>query len=107
MRSRIELQTTTQTTASDGTLVDSWSTTMTLWADVRPISMYESFQAHQLQAEITHRIRIRYSSSIVTDYVQGLSKKRVVWGNRVFRIEGHRRVDEVSRWLEFLCVEEV
>lgn len=107
LRQRIELQTSTPTTSASGAITDSWATTMTVWADVRPVSTYETFMAHQLQAEITHRIRIRYSSTLVTDYIKGLSKKRIKWGNRYFRIEGHRRVDEVSQWLDLTCVEEV
>lgn len=107
MRSRLELQTNTPTTDASGQLADSWATTMTVWADVRPVSMYEAFTSHQLQAEITHRVRIRYSSTLVANYTQDLSQKRVKWGNRFFRIEGHRRIDEVSRWLDLLCVEEV
>lgn len=107
LRHRVELQTATDTTAASGQISQTWATTLTVWADVRPVSAYESFQAQQLQAEITHRIRCRYSSTLVTDYVKGLSKKRVKWGNRIFRIEGHRRVDEVGKWFDLTAVEEV
>lgn len=107
LRNRIELQTSTPTTTDSGQLDDVWATTMTVWADIRPVTMYESFQAHQLQAETTHFVRVRYSRELVDNYSQGLSKKRIRWGNRLFRIEGHRRVDEVSDWLDLNCVEEV
>jgi len=107
LRARVELQTAAQTPTASGQLNEAWTTTLTVWADVRPVSMWESSQSMQLQAQISHRVRVRYSSVLVTDFIKGTSKKRVRWGNRIFRIEGHRRRDEVGDWLDLNCVEEV
>lgn len=64
-----------------GATVNSWQEIQKLWADVVPLSAREFIAAQATQAEITTRITIRFRSDIT-------SKHRIVYGNKIFNIEG-------------------
>lgn len=67
------------TTASR--LVDAnWTTRSTRWAEVTSLQGRELFQAGQEGAKVTHRIRIRYHSTVTPRW-------RVVWGSKKLEIK--------------------
>jgi SPP1 family predicted phage head-tail adaptor len=51
----------TQSTAS-GELVQSWSTVLTAWAAVEPISGREYFASNQFAAQVDTRVTMRYTT---------------------------------------------
>ncbi len=84
-----------------GATVNSWQEIQKLWADVVPLSAREFIAAQATQAEITTRITIRFRSDIT-------SKHRIVYGNKIFNIEGVLPDPESGRdYLTLPCSEGV
>lgn len=76
----------------------TWQVAATLWASVEPLSGREYFYSHQIKAEITHRVKIRYREDITT-------KMRIKHGDRVLEIESILDKKERRQILEILCRE--
>ena len=71
-----------------------------VWADITNVNGRESFNNNQLQAEITHRIIIRYRKDVTRT-------NRIRYAGREFRIEYIVDRNEQRRFLQLHCVEEV
>jgi SPP1 family predicted phage head-tail adaptor len=100
LRHKLTIQSTTQTQASDGSVIDTWGTFATAWGEVKPLSGREYFSAQAEGSSVSHKIKIRYIAGITT-------KMRVLWGARVFDIEAALNSDEGNRELILMCVEGV
>lgn len=86
---------------SVGERTTTWTTVETVWADISPLSVRDLIAAGQTQSEVSHRVKVRYSSSI-----GGIDASwRVLYGSRVFVIGGVRNLEEDSRVLELICSE--
>lgn len=80
LRHRVQIQSTVRAITSAGGRSETWSTDRTTWASIDPISGRELFSEGAVQADITHRIRLRYSP--------GLSvRHRIKFGTRIFNIK--------------------
>ena len=98
LRHRVTLQTVTETRDAVGGIVESWATTVTLWAAVEPLRGREFFQARAEQAGVDTRIRIRYRSGLTP-------KMRVTWGSHAYDIEAVIEPDSRRRELHLMCSE--
>jgi SPP1 family predicted phage head-tail adaptor len=98
MRHQVVIQKTTQNTGADGHVTDAWSTHVTVWAEVVPLSGSETYVAQGITASVVYRISCRYVSGVVP-------KMRVLWGSRVFEIGSVRNLDERNRFLVMNCQE--
>jgi len=98
-RHRITLRESTATgrDAAGGEIL-TWSDVATVWAAVEPISGREYFAAQQVNAETTHRIKMRYRPGVH-------SKMRVLFGSRTFDIESVIDPEERHVELHLMCVE--
>ena len=67
-------------------------------ASIEPLSGRELVNAQAIQADVTHRLRMRYVAGVHT-------KHRIVFGARIFDIKAVRDVDERGIELEMLCTE--
>lgn len=79
----VTLQQNAPTQATGGAPVDVWSDladTPTTWGAIEPIGGREFFDAARVNADITHRIRIRYRADVT-------ERMRAVVGVRIFDIE--------------------
>lgn len=76
---RIELQRLTRTSDGGGGYTEQWTTYATVWANVRPMSGRERYQAQQTQASANYRIAIRYRADIDP-------ADRIVWRGKVLNI---------------------
>lgn len=65
-RTRLALQRPTETVAASGAVTKGWATQGTVWAEIRGLRGQEALQGQQVQATLTHTIRIRYSSLTAT-----------------------------------------
>lgn len=81
-----------------GEHIPSWVTTITTRAAVEPIAGREFFDAQQRQAEITHRVRLRYRTGIEPTM-------RLLYRSRVLMIEAVIDVEERRRELHLMCRE--
>lgn len=76
-----------------------WQDVVTVWASISPLSGREYFYAHQIKAEITHRIKTRYRTDVTAEM-------RIKYGERRFKIESIIDLGERHEFLEMLCREE-
>lgn len=99
---RIKLQQMTGAGGQDSTgqPQETWTDVAEVWAAVEPIRGREYFAAQQVNAETTHRVRIRYLVGVTP-------MMRILFGARVLRIEAVINVDERNRELQLMCVEVV
>lgn len=100
---RITLQ--RKSSASDGMggYDETWSDLDTVWAEVRPLSSREVWDAMRISAETRFRARIRWRED-ANGAPYYTSADRVTWKGRTYGIE---RVVEIGRrdGLELLMVE--
>ena len=100
LRHQIELQSYTTTADDVGHPVKTWSTYTTIWAWVRPMSGREQLNAEQVTGEITHKVTIRYHSTIAVT-------NRIKFGSRYFDINFIGNYDERNVFMEIMCKENV
>jgi SPP1 family predicted phage head-tail adaptor len=98
LRHRIAIERVTETRDTDGSVIETWSTYATVQASIDPLSGREYFAAQSVQADLTHRIVMRYLSGIVP-------KMRVKYGSRIFDILSVINVSERNGELQLMCRE--
>ncbi len=77
-----------------------WTTLDTVWASIMPVSGRERWMSGQMTTMVTHRIRMRFDSTITP-------AMRFVMGDRVFNIRSILNVEERNRTLDILVEEGV
>ena len=68
------------------------------WANVRPASGREKWEAQQAQSEISHKVTIRYTDLIDHSHI-------IVFNGREFDIQYIINVNEANRFLEIQTLE--
>lgn len=97
---RIVIQSRTATLGEYGDETEAWATANTVWAEVLPQTGREFMAAKQVQADLTHLIRIRYASS-----TKPTVEQRVYWESRTLQILNVVNVGEENRIVEVWCRE--
>lgn len=110
LRHRLTLQQEVQTPDGGGGYTRSWQDITDLWAEIVPLagnnsstgkgSGKEVLFAGQIQAEMSHRILLRYRDDIT-------AAMRLVYENRIFNIRSVANIDENKDTLELLVQEGV
>jgi len=100
MRHRITLEAPAESQGSDGSVTRTWAPFATVWASVEPLLGREYFDAQREQADVSHRVRMRYLAGVTHNM-------RVVLGSRVFEIESVLNAGERDRELVLMCRESV
>ena len=100
LRHRFILQSKTATRNSFGAETIVYKTEKTVWASIEPLAGSEYFLAQQVQADVTHRVKIRYFEGIRPDW-------RGIFGTRIFDIKsiinlGERNNEMVLMTKEFV-----
>lgn len=81
--------------------VYDWATFATVWGEVDPLKGREYIASKQAQAELTHRITIRYIPGIKPTM-------RIKWGERIFEIDGPPINPYESNYeIQLMCKEKV
>ncbi len=97
LRHRLAIQAPTRTPDGYGQAVLSWSTVASRWASVEPLSGRELSQAAQVQADCTHRVRLRWYSGLTPDM------RFVLSTGEVFQITEALDNEETHRFQDCLC----
>jgi SPP1 family predicted phage head-tail adaptor len=100
LRHRITIEQVAETQDSDGSVIETWSTFANAQASIDPISGREYFAAQTTQADVTHRISLRFISGVIP-------KMRVKYGSRNFDILSVINVGERNRELQLMCRETI
>lgn len=100
MRQRVTLQQPTLTQNSYGEPVAAWSDVQELWASILPASGMERYVSggEQLQASVTHRVRMRYRSDVSPIM-------RLTWGTRTLEIDSIQDPSGKTAEMVLLCKE--
>jgi SPP1 family predicted phage head-tail adaptor len=98
LRHLVEIQNPLERQTEYGETETTWHRVATCDASITPLSAREFFAAQQVQADVSHRIVVRYVPCISP-------RMRVVFGCRVFHIESVLNTDERDVTLELLCKE--
>ncbi|MEY2690706.1 MAG: hypothetical protein RL375_4906 [Pseudomonadota bacterium] len=98
LRHQVAVQTVTIASDTTGSPVETWATSSTVWGSVEPLRGREYFAAHQIHADATHMVRIRYLSTLTREM-------RFLFGSRALKINEIRNVDERGIYQDCLCTE--
>jgi len=98
LRHRVTIQRLSKYQNEMGEEEPKWTNVATRWASIEPISGREYFAAQQINAEITHRVKMRYLEEMG-------STMRLLCGTRIFQIEVLINVEERNQLLIILCTE--
>ncbi len=82
--------------------VQTWVDWKRVWVSIEPISGREYWAKHQMQSEVTHRVRMRYIPG-----VKPTPTMRIVYGERIFAIEAVLDWEERNEYLQLMCKEVV
>ena len=83
LRHSVIIQRATTTQGDYGEPIETWATIVETWARIEQLAGKERFAALQVQADVDHRITVRYQSAI-----DGLvPRDRVIWGSRIYDIK--------------------
>ncbi len=100
MRQRVTLQTLVETADSFGQKIESWTDTLTTWAEILTIGGGEQVVGEQVQAVSTHTVKIRWRRSVTI-----LETMRLAYAGRVFAIVQAKDVDFRHREARLMCRE--
>lgn len=98
LRHRVTIQQPVTAANAYGERITTWSTVATVWGAVEPLRGREFFDAEQVQAEISHRVVLRYRAGLN-------STMRLLHLGRVLHIVTIIDVDERHRELQLMCRE--
>lgn len=98
LRTPLDLQTRTDVSDKQGGVISSWSTVATLFGNVEPISAKREVRGRAREANISHKIIIRYREDIKNDM-------RFLRNDREILIHSVHDLDETSRYLICHCEE--
>lgn len=90
----------TTTNNDAGERVRAYAAVETRWGAIEPLRGQERYAAQQVQPNVTHRIRLRFGSTVT-------AKDKIVHAGRTFEIEAVLNTREGNRQLELLCMEQV
>lgn len=99
LRHRITFQQSIETPDGHKGHTVKWQDIVTVWASVEPLSGREYFYSHQIKAEVTHRVKMRYKEGITP-------KMRIKYRDRILKMESILDLKERHEVLEILCREE-
>jgi SPP1 family predicted phage head-tail adaptor len=89
-----------------GEPIPQWGTVATRWGKIEPLSGRELWQAQQVQADVTHRIRLRYFAGLHPKHRFAKAEPKL-GTTRIFSILGTPNPDERKREQLCLCKEQV
>ena len=100
LRHYVNLQSSEDVPNEFGEIEKNWTAFASVWASIDPLSGRELLQYQQMNAELSHKIVIRYNSSVNT-------RCRLVFGQRIFDINVVKNLEERNIEQELLCKEAV
>ncbi|WP_149683754.1 phage head closure protein [Alkalithermobacter thermoalcaliphilus] len=84
----------------DWKIEEGWEEVATVWAAIEPLRGREFFQAQQAQAEVTHKVTIRYRKDV--------DKSQIIkYADRRLDIDYIINIDEENKYLEIFCTERI
>lgn len=98
LKHRVEIQAQTKSADGMGGFAVSYSTLATVFCAIWPTSANEVISANSPSMVVTHRIRMRYRSTMKSSF-------RIKLGNRYFSIISIINPNEANQYLDLMCKE--
>jgi len=102
LRHRVTLQERSSSVDGFGQPLDDWADVLTTWATVQPVSGREFQEGVQVEAEITHKVWLRWRAGVAPKPTM-----RLLFEGRKFEIVSVVNVNERKRMWLLLCKEQV
>ena len=99
LRHRITIQSYT-TTNTHGEITKTWSTFKTVWARIEPITGREWLESGIVEAEVTHRVTIRYLANVKP-------QMRIYYDSKYYDIMYIENTEMRDRQMILMCKENV
>jgi SPP1 family predicted phage head-tail adaptor len=103
LRKRILIQTQSGTIDTVGGQELVWSDVATVWGSIETLSGRELAIAQAINAELTHKITVRYRPELADPKV--VASLRAVYQGRIFNIQYSDNVDERNREVSLIAAE--
>jgi len=101
LRHKVELQSVQRVKNAYMEDIEDWTTFANQWASIEPLRGTQALIAQQIEAEMTHRVIIRYNANMTADC-------RVKFDSRIFSLAAPPRdIDERQHYQELMCKEAV
>lgn len=101
LRHSLVVEALTTTRQPDGTSKETWTPDpVARSAFIKQLDGQERFESHQMQAEATHKVKMRYYAGLTPTH-------RLIFGERTFNIVEVNNVEEVNVNHELRCREKV
>lgn len=98
LRHSIEWQQEQTTPDGMGGQTRAWATVATVRAFIKPTTGNERWHAMRTEANVTHRIFMRYRSDLTP-------AMRIVYNGRAFQVKAVLNIEERNKWLEVHATE--
>jgi len=99
LKHRVTFEKNDSTTNDYGEPTTNWvGITPDEWVQIIPLTGNERYQSEKLNAEVNHKIRMRFRAGIDTTL-------RIVYGTRVFNIDAVLNVHELNKELQIMATE--
>lgn len=99
LRHRIGIERKTETRDAYGGVIETWVPIATRWGHVVPLTARESFQAQQVDARISHHVRLRHFDGLTAE-------DRLTYAARVFHISAVLNPLERDQATDILAMEQ-
>lgn len=96
----VEIQFPDEVQSASGEPSRTWAFKASVWANIRPMRGSELVNAQQVDAQLSHRITIRYRNDIT-------AKWRICDGDRIFNVESVIDINDRHHMMELVCSEDV
>lgn len=98
MNHKLRIETSSESQDAYGATTKTWSTFAGVFGEITPATGYERSIVNTTEAQVTHKIRIRWMAGITP-------KMRVVYDSRTFNITSVINDREQSREIHLMCQE--
>lgn len=98
LRHKVQIQTPTEATDSQGGAEFTWATVASVWAAIEPLSSREQSYQATIQVVATHRVTLRYTALLT-------NRSRLLYGARIFEIISRVNAEERGEQLVLICNE--
>lgn len=102
---RVAFQAPSTTRGSDGSIIEGWTTRVTLWAALEAAGGREVFDSGRIATEVTHRIIVRFRHDIKATWRAVMSDGASPATDRLFRILAVQNPDDGRRELHIMVKE--
>ena len=100
----VQIQSRTMTQDSFGGQSETWTTINSVYALIESLGASERAAAASYSTDVSHRVTCRYDPNVFAD-PRAVGAYRVLYGARIFRIEGSMNIDEGDRTIVLMCSE--